>query len=203
VPLIETVLFDMDGVLSHYDFARRLEVLAAGTGLTATEIDERIFRSGFDARADDGAYTADQYMAEFSRLLGVPVSIALWLDARRAGMSIDLEMLALARGLAEHTTIAMLTNNGPVLRAHLPAVAPAIVETFGERAFFSCQFATGKTKPDVFGLVLAAVGGEPERTLFVDDTTDYLENARVAGLQIHHFRGIDRLRDELSALGVL
>ena len=201
---IETVLFDMDGVLSHYDFAHRLEVLSAGTGVPAAEIDQLIFGSGFDAAADDGAYDADEYMAEFSRRLGVPVSTELWLEAREASMTIDLEMLAIVRAVAERARVAMLTNNGPVLRAHLARVAPEIAALFGERAFFSCQFGTGKTSPEVFRLVLDTIGGLAETALFIDDTEAYAENARVAGLRTHHFShdsgGVPALRAELERL---
>lgn len=199
---IETVLFDMDGVLSSYDFARRLEVLAAGTGLPAAKIEARIFASGFDDRADEGAFTADEYMAEFARRLGVPVSTELWMQARAAGMTTDLEMLELARQLRERVSIAMLTNNGPVLQAHLPRVAPQIAELFGDRAFFSSQFGVGKTSPAVFGQVLDVVGGSAETTLFTDDTPEYLENARVAGLKTHHFDGIEGLRATLRDHGL-
>jgi len=200
---IETVLFDMDGVLAHYDFTRRLEVLAAGTGVSPTEIEERIFTSGFDARADDGAYTAAEYMAEFSRLLGIPVSEELWLEARRAGMTPDLEVLALARDVGARAKTAMLTNNGPVLRAHLDEVAPEVAAAFGAHAFFSCQFGTGKTSPAVFSLVLAEIDSRPATTLFIDDTPEYLRHAGTAGLRTHHFVGIDGLRAELSEFGLI
>lgn len=203
MPRIETVLFDMDGVLSRYDFARRLEVLALGTGVPAAEINERIFASGFDARADDGAYSAAGYMTEFSRLLDVEVSVSLWLEARAAGMSVDLDMLDLVQEVSRRVGVAMLTNNGPVLREHLAEVVPAITETFGDRAFFSCQFGTGKTSPEVFGLVLTAIGAAPETTLFIDDTDEYVENGRRAGLRTHRFEGELALRRELARLSVL
>lgn len=200
---VETVIFDMDGVLSHYDFARRMAVLSEATGVPPTEIERRIFGSGFDAAADEGAYSADEYMAEFSRRLGTPVSTGLWLEARRVSMTFDAEMLALASEVGERTTIAMLTNNGPVLRAHLGAIAPAVAETFGERAFFSCQFGTGKDGTEVFGLLLAEVGGDPASALFIDDTPHYVTNARAAGLRGHDFRGREALEAELEALGLL
>ena len=200
---IETVVFDLDGVLSRYDFPRRLEVLAAGSGLTPAEIEARIFTSGFDERADEGAYTADEYMAEFARRLGRPVSTEQWLEARAAGMTEDLEMLELVRAVGRRAGVAMLTNNGPVLQQHFARVAPRIAETFGERALFSCAFGAGKSGTRVFDLLLAEIGAGADTTLFVDDTPEYIENAREAGLSTHLFTGIDRLRAELVAHGLL
>jgi putative hydrolase of the HAD superfamily len=203
VASVDTVIFDMDGVLTRYDRPRRLEVLAEGTGVAPAEIERRIFASGFDDRADEGDYTAAEYLVEFSRRVGAPVSLELWLDARRAGMSTNLEVLDLARAAGERATIAMLTNNGPVLREHLAEVAPAIAETFGERALFSCQFGTGKASRAVFELALASLGSEAERSLFIDDSAEYVANARVAGLRVHLFRGEPALRAELAVLRLI
>jgi putative hydrolase of the HAD superfamily len=203
VASIKHVLFDMDGVLSAYDFPRRLEVLSAHTGVPAAEIEAKIFTSGFDDRADEGAFDADDYLAEFGRLLGVPVSAEVWLEARAGGMTTDLEMIELARAVADRASIAMLTNNGPLLQPHLPSIAPAIAATFGDRAFFSYQFGVGKTDPEVFRLVLDQIGAVAESTLFIDDTPEYLENARTSGLATHLFEGIDGLREELERRDLL
>lgn len=200
---ITSVIFDMDGVLSRHDRAARRAALAAISGLTPEEVQTRIWDSGFDGRADEGGYTADEYLEEFGGRLGVSMSLDQWIAARRAGMSVDREVLALAEAVSRRATIAMLTNNGPLLRAHLGRIAPEVAELFGERAFVSCQFGTGKDHPEVFGLVLHAIGGTPEATLFVDDTPSYVLNARAAGLHGHDFEGIDGLRAELRRWGLV
>ncbi len=52
----------------------------------------------------------------------------------------------------------------------------------------------------MFGLLLERFCGTPAETLFIDDSADYIENARAAGLNVHHFRGIDPLLAQLTAL---
>ena len=117
-------------------------------------------------------------------------------------MTPDRDMLALARALGGRVGIAMLTNNGPVLRAHIGEVFPEVVEVFGARAFFSCEFGTGKEAPGVFALLLERIGGTPAETLFIDDSAEFIENARAAGLNVHRFRGIDPLLAQLTDFGL-
>ncbi len=200
---ISSVIFDMDGVLSHLDRARRCEAFAAISGLTPAEVQERIWESGFDERADEGAFTADEYLEEFGRRLGGPISLDQWIVARRAGMTLDREVLPLVEVVSRRATVAMLTNNGPLLRAHLGRIAPEVSALFGERAFVSCQFGTGKDHPEVFGLVLSAIGGTPEGALFIDDSPSYVANARAAGLHGYDYEGIEGLRVELRRLGLV
>ena len=199
---IRHVVFDMDGVLCRYDFPRRLEVMAKFTGVTAAAIEEAIFKSGFDDQADQGRFTAEQYLHGMAERLGVAVSRADWVAARKAAMTPDHDMLSLARALGRRVGTAMLTNNGPLLRAHIGEIFPQVVELFGARAFFSYEFGTGKEGTAVFALLLERIGATPAETLFIDDSADYIDNARAAGLCVHHFRGIDALRTRLTALGL-
>ncbi len=200
---ISAVIFDMDGVLSQLDRAARREALAAVSGLTPEEVQARIWDSGFDGRADEGGYTADEYLEEFGRRLGVSMSLDEWIVGRRAGMTLDREVLALAEAVSRRATIAMLTNNGPLMRAHLGRIAPEIAALFGERAFVSCQFGVGKDHPEVFGLVLREIDATAGETLFIDDTPSYVANARAAGLQGYEYEGVVGLRGELRRWGVV
>ena len=199
---IRHVVFDMDGVLCRYDFSRRLEVMAQRIGVTAAAIDEAIFKSGFDDEADRGLFTAEQYLQGMAERLGVTVDRADWIAARKAAMTPDQDMLNLARALGRRVGTAMLTNNGPLLRAHIGEVFPQIVELFGARAFFSCEFGAGTEGTAVFALLLERIGAAPAETLFIDDSADYIDNARAAGLHVHHFRDIDPLLAQLTATGL-
>ncbi len=192
----------MDGVLCRTDFARRDEVMAARIGVTAAAVEAAIFKSGFEHEADRGRFTAEQYLQGMTARLGVTVGRADWLAARQAAMTPDPDMLALAGALGRRVGTAMLTNNGPLLRAHIGEVFPQVIELFGARCFFSCEFGAGKEGTAVFALLLARIGATPAATLFIDDSAEYIGNARAAGLEVHHFRGIDPLRAYLTDLGL-
>ena len=196
---IKLVIFDMDDVLCRYDFARRLACLAEVTSLPADYIDDVIFRSGFDELGDRGRYTAEAYLQKFSDHLGVAVSRKDWLWARCQSITPDGAMLALVERLRTQVPVAMLTNNGPLLREGLSEVFPQLVDLFGARAFFSCQLGSSKEEPAIFYAVLDILGGQAETTLFIDDSETYIASARSAGLRTHHFAGIGALANALRA----
>jgi len=199
---IRTVVFDMDGVLCAYDFQARLAHMARSTGVAAETIDTAIFRSGFDDMADQGRFDADGYLREFSARIGATISRGEWLAARAASMRPDRDMLTLARRLGQRQQTAMLTNNGPVLREGLTEVFPEALELFGSRAFFSCTFGCGKEDTAVFAALLARLEAAPGETLFIDDSADYVANARQTGLVAHHFTGIAGLQAHLRQLAL-
>ncbi len=199
---IELIIFDMDGVLCHYDFDRRLAILSDVTVQEAGKIDAAIFRSGFDDQGDRGLLSSDDYLQQFGERLGAPVSRAEWLRARRESMSPDHEVLNLVRRLQEQVGVAMLTNNGPVLQEGFAEVFPEAAALFGDRAFFSSQLRSTKEVPEIFRLLLARLGVDPAATLFIDDTASYITAARVAGLQTHHYSRLDSLIHELRQLGL-
>lgn len=194
---LDLVIFDMDDVLCHYDFARRLTCLAEVSGLTADFIENAIFRSGFDELGDRGRYTAEVYLKQFSNRLGVIVSREDWLWARRQSIAPDEAMLALVARLRTQVPVAMLTNNGPLLREGLGEVFPQLADLFGAQTFFSCQFHSSKEEPAIFHAVLDILGGQAKTTLFIDDSETYIASARSAGLQTHHFAGIKGLTGAL------
>lgn len=197
------VIFDMDGVLCRYDFAMRLARMAEMTGVDAHVIEREIFDSGFDERADAGGYTAESYLEEFCARIGAPMSAEQWLEARASSMQADAEVLDMARRVARRAPTAMLTNNGPLLEAHIDRVFPEVRDIFGERAYFSSSLGACKPDPRVFERVIARLDVPPAETLFVDDCPEYLKGAAEAGLVTHHFESADALRAELEGRGFL
>jgi putative hydrolase of the HAD superfamily len=202
MPGIKLVIFDLDGVLCHTDFARRLEYLGEATGLEPGVIDRATFQSGFEELADRGNYSAAEYLRLFGEHLGVAICRQDWLDARRRAMTPNHGMLALARRLQSRLSVAMLTNNGPLLRECFGEVFPEAAELFGDRAFFSYQFSSSKEEPEIFQAILKTLGGRPETTLFIDDSEAYIASAQCAGLATHHYSGFDDLMAALGLLGL-
>lgn len=197
------VLFDMDGVLCRYDFPRRLASLSAMTGLPAETIEEIIWRRGFDEEGDQGRYTATEYHRLFCERLGVELTREQWARARADAMTPREEVLAMARAVKRRCVVAMLTNNGPLLRETIAGVFPPVPEIFGERAFFSCDLGAAKPSPAVFAAVLARLDAGADETLFIDDEAGYVAGAAEAGLRTHHFRSAAALRETLADLRLL
>ena len=200
---IETFLFDMDGVLCAYAFDRRLRLVEERLGGPASEIEAKIFTSGFEEAADFGEFGTAAYLEGVSERLGLAVDAATWLAARRDAMTPDAAMLDLARDLAERHPTALLTNNGWFLCEAIDEVFPALRGIFAERMFFSAEIGGGKEQTATFRPFLDRLGWRPETTLFIDDSATYIGCAREAGLETHLFAGLDGLMADLRARSIL
>lgn len=197
------VIFDMDDVLCRYHFDKRLACLEQMTGVAAETINEVIWEQGFDEEGDAGRYTAEEYHRLFCERIGARLSREQWLEARAISIEPDREVLEMARRVKRNATLALLTNNGPLLKESIGRVFPEVAEIFGEHAHFSCEFATCKPDPRVFLRLLDRLQADPGKTLFIDDTASYIQGATTAGLMTHHFRSASRLRAELESYGLL
>lgn len=197
------VLFDLDGVLAHYDHAPRLRVLAQRTGASERAVSAALFESGLEQEADLGLHDAHGHAEELAKRLGAPVAVADLVAARAAAMSANAGVLAMAKQVARKAHVAILTNNNLLLRDNLAAICPPLFPLFEQRVFCSAQFKLGKPDPRVFLLCLEALGTPPRDCFFVDDKPENPEGARAAGLSAHHYLNDTLLRAELLQRGLL
>ncbi|MEP2706931.1 MAG: HAD family phosphatase [Roseibium sp.] len=186
---IEFIIFDMDEVFYDYDHQIRLDLLEDLTGRPASDIDQSVWGGPHEAAAEAGTPdTAEGYLKQYGDLLGHPIEFETWVDIRRQMMQGREQMFQLARDLKRHIDLALLTNNGMMLKAALPDCAPEMIEIFGEKAHVSAEFKARKPDPVVYGRVCARYGYMPGRCLFVDDKLENVEGAERAGLAVHHYK---------------
>jgi glucose-1-phosphatase len=197
------VLFDLDGVLAHYDHAPRLRVLAERTRCRERAISRALFESGLELEADLGVHDAQGHADELARRLGSPVIPADLIAARAAATTVNANVLALAQQVARKARVAILTNNNLLLRDNLAAICPPLFPLFEQRVFCSAQFKLGKPDPKVFLLCLQALDAAPGDCFFIDDKPENPEGARAAGLSAHHYLNDTLLRAELFQRGLL
>jgi HAD superfamily hydrolase (TIGR01509 family) len=201
---VDLVVFDMDGVLAHLDRERRLTILANITDKPTRLLHERIWASDFEESAEAGSYpTGEEYLAEFNRRIGCSVTREQWVRARREAMTQVPETLRIAEEIHARIPIALLTNNGSLLREALPEIVPDVFRVFGARAHASCDFQARKPTRAVFERMLARYVVEPSRALLIDDSAEYIEGARAAGLQTIRYIDPKDLRTRLAQFDVL
>lgn len=198
---IESVLFDMDGVLYNYDRPQRLSLLSDALGVPVDDIAAKVFDAGLEDDHDLGTLELDAYIAEIGRVLAVPVTLRQWRAARKWAMSPEGPMLQLAAKLGEQVDIALMTNNGTFVAEALDELAPELRTVFGERMHFSGVLRAGKQHAATFPVLMDRLGWRAGTTLFIDDNPSYIAAADAAGLVTHLFDGIDPLRARLTALG--
>lgn len=193
------VLFDLDGVLTRYDRAARLASLASRSGTSAEQVKVALFDSGLEDESDLGRWRPREYAEELSRRLGAKLTLDDCIAARAASMTPDQATLDLVRRIAPRARVAILTNNGLFLRAHLPAMCPALFPLFSGRVHCSAEFGVAKPDPTVYRRCLAVLDVPPEQALFVDDNPDNVRGAVSAGLDGVAYAGGDALEQAFIA----
>lgn len=200
---IRFVIFDMDQVLYDYDHLVRLRLLEELTGRPAAEIDTVVWGGPHEAAAEAGSPdTAEGYLDQYGRLLGYPIDFDTWADIRRQMMRARPDVLDLVRRLGRQADLALLTNNGMMLKAALPVCAPEVIEIFGQNAYVSAEFKARKPDPVVYLRVCEKHGFKPEQSAFVDDNAKNVSGAETAGLTGHVYTSVDELHAFLQEHGL-
>jgi len=200
---IKLVLFDMEGVLSHYDRAARTQRMAQLTGKSPDAVRHAIWDSGLEARADSGQIGDDAYLRELGDMLGCTVSRDDWLTARHASITPNLDTLAVARRVAARRAIAVLTNNCHLVTDYIAYLNPPVAQLFGARVFASAAFGAAKPAARAYLGCVARLGVDASDTLFIDDSEANVAGAMAAGLHAYRFVSAEALSEELARFDLL
>jgi len=181
-------VFDMDDVLYAYDWRVRMSGLSALTGLDLAELRRRWWHDDGEWAAEAGRFpTAEDYHAAVSAAFGVTVSVEDWIANRRSGMTPIPGSIAAVGRARELGAVSLLTNNGPLIQAHLPLLAPEIAPLFGDQLRTSSHYGARKPDPLVFERMLVSYGADPAEVFFADDLEPNVEAARSVGITAHRF----------------
>jgi putative hydrolase of the HAD superfamily len=197
------VLFDLDHTLVHYDHALRIRTLAERCGIDPERALEALTHSGLERDSDLGLFDAEGHAREFSRRAGSPAGLADCIAARAASMAPIGDTIDLAREVSRVAQVAILTNNGLMVRDHLRDLCPALSPLFDGRVLCSAEFGVGKPDPAIFLRSAQRLGLPPSAILFIDDKAANAEAARSVGMDALHYGGPQALRVSLRERGLL
>ncbi len=195
--------FDMDNVLYDYRWRERMDSLAELTGTPVSRLRELwwLHPEG-EAFAEAGGYPdGTAYLAAFAARTGHEVSPDAWLTARGAAMTPLPQSIEAARRASELGRVTLLTNNGPLVGAALPRIAPLLVPIFSDEHLRATSF-YGARKPDptVFERLLEEYDTLASDAFFADDLIENVEAAASVGITVHHFTGdAARMRADIEA----
>lgn len=183
---IKLIIFDMDGVLYDLDLNKRLNLMAKCTGISQAEINDKIWHSEFELKAEQGLYrTGSDYLEEFNKILGTHLTSDSWLEIRASAMSPINEMLKLCRQLHNHYKIALLTNNGMLVEEGIKQqkIAPRLKDIFGTDIFASAELHSRKPDAEVYVSLCHKMNVNPNQALMIDDKLENIIGAQKAGLK--------------------
>ncbi len=200
-PDLRAVLFDLGGVLCHFDPNARLLALAAEAGLAPREIHRLLWASGFDAASDRGEYTREGWLSYVHRALQIETSFenlrAIWSTA----FTVHTQVLELARQVRGEVVTGLATNNGlivaDVLENELSEVGGSM-----DHLFLASQLGAAKPSPRFYEGVEHALNLTAANLLLIDDTEANVEGALTAGWNAIRFTDAAQLRAALAERGL-
>ncbi|MBD8465272.1 HAD-IA family hydrolase [Plantibacter sp. CFBP 8798] len=194
--MISVVLFDLDGVIRHFDPAPVSDIevryglqpgALAGIAFAAPLIDE----------VTTGRITRVEWVSRIGHLVGDRAAAEEW---GAQTWSVDDALLDLSDEIrAARLRTAVLTNGTDTIAAEL--ATSGIADHF-DAIFNSADI--GFAKPDVraFQHVLDALQVRGEDVFFTDDSAAKLAGAARLSMSTHRFTTVDDLRGRLHAAGV-
>ena len=200
---LRAVVFDYGMVLTGPPNAEAHDAMIRLTGLPAERFEE--------------VYWADRHAYDEGKLSGITFWQKLVRDSNLTLSQSEIEELSrldVRMWTTQDTAMVAwqqkLKERG-LLTAILSNMGDSVLESI-EREFkwignfdvlvWSNQFGIAKPDPAIYRHVLKQLGTRPEDTLFLDDKRVNIEAARAMGMEAIEFTTIDRLREELIAMGL-
>ncbi len=199
---IGAVLFDMDGVIRHWDGAGAAAGEAAA-GLPPGTLDRIAYSVPEFALTQVGKATAEDWGAAIERALvaehgpGAARAMRHFLDYMGV---LDREMVGLVAAVRKQVLVALLSNATDQLRAHL--THHDLTEAF-DVVLCSAELGIAKPEPDIFLHAAEAIGVDPDACFFTDDREENVAGARSVGMHAEVFTDRATLAAQLHALGLV
>ncbi len=191
----EAIIFDLGGVLINLDYQLTSK---AFIDLGLTDFDatySQLQQTDLFDRFETGAISSFHFINRLLDQLPQGTSGNKVVHAWNA-MILDFpeERLLWLLEMKQRYRIFLLSNTNTL---HMEAVRRSLERTIGhqrledyfEHVYLSCEMGLRKPNPEIFSRVCEEQGLNPATTLFIDDTLQHVEGARLAGLTAIHCTG--------------
>ncbi len=190
----DAVIFDLGGVLINLDY-QLTESAFVNLGCTNfNELFSQLNQTDLFDRFETGKVSSFHFVNRLLDMLPQGTNANQVVHAWNA-MILDFpqERMNWLREIGSQQRIFLLSNTNDL---HVSSVRSSLTKTVGhgdlesyfEKAYFSCDM--GQRKPDeaCFNMVLQENGLNPKTTLFIDDSPQHIEGAKKIGLNTFHLQ---------------
>lgn len=199
--MIQTVIFDLGGVIVPLDFARLYGRLAEHCAVAAEEIPGRIAETGWVPMLESGAMAPEEFTDRIVALLDLKVPEGrfqeLW-SSLFPGHTLVPE--SLMEGVKKHHRLLLLSNTNAIhfgmVRENYP-----LLRHF-DHYVLSHEVGAMKPSPQIYEAAIAAAQCKAEECFFTDDIAAYVEGARKAGMRSEQFRSYEQITGVFDEIGV-
>jgi glucose-1-phosphatase len=200
--MIQTVIFDLGGVIVPLDFPLAYKRLAAISRFTVEEIPDRIRSTDVVVRYESGKVSSVDFHRELSDVLSLDIAFKeftdIWCSLFPPHALFPAEWIDQIR--RQHKRVLLLSNTNPIHFELIKERYPHL----GHFDHYVLSYEVGAMKPsgDIYQAAIRFAGCAPEECFFTDDVLPYVEGARRAGIDAEQFLGSEKLRVDLASRGI-
>jgi epoxide hydrolase-like predicted phosphatase len=195
--MIQTIIFDLGGVLVRTEDRIPRQLLAEKFGMTYEEMDSLVYGSPTSKEAGEGKISAEQHKETVLKILGLPLdSFKSFGDEFWGGDRLDKKLVEFIGGLRGEYTTALLSNAWDDLRPLLVNLWK--IDGIFDHIFISAEVKLAKPDPRIYQHVINELQQDPSEMIFVDDFIENVKAAKAEGLHAIHFRYRDQALNELA-----
>jgi putative hydrolase of the HAD superfamily len=197
--VIKAIIFDFGRVISAQKPSSLFHTYERDLGLAPDTINTIMFHSKAWEDALLGRKTVEEFWEAIGPELGLKAAAEIEAFHHRYhdDEAVDEGVLRLIRRLRRRYKLAVLSNSPPGLTRWLHSWK--ILDLF-DVVFCSGDEGIMKPDPRAFARTLERLAVKPEEALFIDDTPEQVDAARVLGLRGVLFTTAERLEEDLTDL---
>lgn len=186
---LRNIIFDLGGVIINLDYQRTATAFRKLGLHNFDEIYSQAKQEKLFDKLETGHLHEDHFREELIRHLPSGVKHSD-IDIAWNAMLLDFPVsrLDFIYKLRDHYRIFLLSNTNFIhINAFLmladEQVGKSRFENAFEKIYYSCDIGLRKPDPEIFELVLQENNLKAAETLFIDDSAQHIEGARVAGIR--------------------
>jgi len=195
----DAIIFDLGGVLINLDYQRTEDAFVNLGCSNFNELYSQLNQTDLFDRFETGKVSSFHFVNRLLDMLPQGTNANQVVHAWNA-MILDFpqERMKWLSEVGSRQRIFLLSNTNDL---HVSSVRSSLTKTVGhgdlesyfEKAYFSCDM--GQRKPDVacFEMVVRENGLDPKKTLFIDDSPQHIEGAKQIGLNTFHLKKGDEV----------
>ncbi len=182
---MNAVLFDFGRVLGNFNKESAFQRLAASSPYSASEISQIIARRDLEKTLESGEMSetafANELLHHIKSNLTVPDVLRIWGNIISPNPAIEPYVDELIK---RKVRIGILSNTSPIHWAYI-ADLPIMQKLARYGAPITLSYEVRASKPDrkIFDTALQRLGKPADETLYLDDVKEYVDRARVVGMQ--------------------
>jgi len=197
---IDAVVFDFGNVLVEIDFQRVFARWAHYAHIPSEQIAARYAHDHHYEKHERGEITAEEYFAALRESLDINISDEQFLDGWNQIFVGEVPSIRhLTSQYAALFPIYAFSNSNEAHKAVWLPCYSQLLQPF-KQVFVSCDIGKRKPEIDSYLHVANAIGTEPGRILFFDDSQQNIDGAQQTGM---HAKKIDSVADMEVMLRIL